>query len=154
MVHHTFSRRSSTQPTFSARPDAFWKKQGKPIEVLARISKISSGTHVRRFAESANKIIPFADSTNQKMSQLQCVSNRNYFDQFRTGRSGPREQGLKWFPLYLLVSLRGERKYDHVFLSYTNPCLNVYGDENPWNVRWIHNLNYGTYTDVHIQHGV
>ena len=71
MVDHTFPRRSSTQRPFLARTDAFWMNRGNGSEVLAGISKNGTETHVRSFAESANKIRIFADSRNQIMSQLE-----------------------------------------------------------------------------------
>ena len=46
-------------------------KQENPSEVLARISKNRTETHVRSFAELANKIVIFADSTNQIVSELE-----------------------------------------------------------------------------------
>ena len=46
-------------------------KQENPSKVLARISINRTETHVRSFAELANKIMIFGDSTNQIVSQLE-----------------------------------------------------------------------------------
>ena len=94
MVHHPFSRSSSTRAKRLVRSDSLWNQRPDRHEVLAAINKKRTDVHVRRFVDSANQIVIFADSPNKIVSQHDTLSNSNYLVQNRLGRSDPGEQAL------------------------------------------------------------